>query len=225
MEPLPVASIIKNPIQVEIALAQLFGLTLAEIEEVPKACLGAFSNVSALHPKGYNGTAAWADGSAMMRTLQIPKGWKPEDPSNQPRVVSGDGRVAITVSSGDPHTGIETRDPQTRNDKGAQTALSVAINPRQTTISFPDDETHEPSKVVPFRRRDESLWVLLYYIDLDFQEVRYELSLPFAMAENDKISKWTQRLIMPAYRFGPNSDHSDSDDLSDIEITVSPKQS
>jgi hypothetical protein len=224
MEQPAVASIIKNPLQVEIALGQLFGLSLAEVEEVPKACLRAFSEVSALHPKGFNGTSAWAEGSAMIRALQIPKGWRPEDPSNQPRVVSSDGKIAITVSSGDAHTGIENRTPQTRNDKGAQTALSIAVNPRQTTISFPDDDAQQPSNVVPFKRSEESLWILLYYIDLDFQEVRYELSLPLAMTENDKVGQWTQRLIFPSYKFGQNTDEGDSDNLPDINITITPKQ-
>lgn len=217
--------VLVEPNVVEETLVRLFGLSLGEFREVARATYRGFVGVSALHPKGFNGTTAWADGSAALRQVAIPKGWKPDDPNNQPRIISQDGRTSITVSSGDQLTGtqVEGRDPQTRNDKGTQTAQSVFVNPRQGQL-FPALHAGEKSKVVPIRTGDKALWVLLYYIDLDAQEVRSEISLPSTMSENDKICGWSHRLILPSMEFGAVFNGVDSgNDLPDIDILVSPK--
>ena len=121
----PVPRIYFNIQLMEPRLRRLFGIGVEDLQSVGGAALRAFVAVSALHPKGYNGTSAWAEATSQVRALLIPHGWVPRDPQNQPRIVSGDGQLAITVSSGTPDTGVPDGNPQTRNDKGAQTASSV----------------------------------------------------------------------------------------------------
>lgn len=213
--------LIVDPSHIELALNQLFDLALADVKGVAESSYRAFVGVSSLHPKGFNGTSAWADGSAHLRSVMIAKGWYAEDPNNQPRVVSRDKKLAITVSSGNEYTGIEGRLPETRNIKGSQTASSVTFNSRQG-ILFPV-ELPEDQMVVPMRPNEQALWMFLYYIDFDNAELRYELSLPTAMAENGKVIGWSQRIIFPPLSFSPEVDEHSIDDMPDIDISVTPK--
>lgn len=212
-----------DPPIIEAAIQRIFGFGAHELNGVAKTMLTSFSQTSALHPKGYNGTRAWADGSAALREALVPHGWHPEDPQNQPRVVSADQRIAITVSSGSPYTGVVDRTPQTRNDKGAQTSVSVGFNARQGEL-FPIT-----SQVVPLIQNfdGQALWVLLYYVDLDNRELRYELSRPTAMSEHDKINGWSTRYIFPSLRFDASFEIDGQDDsfgdAPDIDIPVTPK--
>lgn len=206
--------------QIEAQLRQQFGATLGEMEAIAVAIYRAFVQVSALHPKGFNGTSGWAEGCANLRAVMIPKGWLPMDPQNQPRVVSKNLKVAITVSSGTAHTGVADQIPQTRNDKGAQTANSVNFNARQGLL-FPG----------PVASRDatwhvsggQSLWMFLYYIDFENRELRYELSQPTSMSDTDKVNDWSMRYIFPSLRFSAEADEQESFDTPDIDIEVTPK--
>lgn len=217
------ALVVVAPPLLEADIQQIFGFSAHELDGVAKTMLTSFSQTSSLHPKGYNGTRAWADGSAALREALIPLGWHPEDPQNQPRVVSADQRFAITVSSGSPYTGVADRTPQTRNDKGAQTSASVGFNARQGELFT------VTSQVVPLIQTEggQALWVFLYYVDLDNRELRYELSRPTAMSEHDKINGWSTRYVFPPLRFDASFDvdgyDNSFDDTPDIDITVTPK--
>ncbi len=214
--------VVVDPIEIEEDISGRFGVSSAELKGVAEGILSAFSKVTSLHPKGFNGTSGWAEGSAAIRSVLIPKGWHPEDPQNQPRIVSKKLSVAITVSSGSSFTGVETKTPQTRNDKGSQTSSSVRFNAKQTEL-FP---AH--GQVIPLRPQQggQSLWIFLYYIDRDNKELRYELSQPTAMSEDDKISEWAVRYVFPPLKFDAvwDSQDDDQDDMPDIDIEVTPRK-
>ncbi|UUQ67286.1 hypothetical protein NLK61_11825 [Pseudomonas fuscovaginae UPB0736] len=201
-------------------LLEAIGVSETELNSVVLQCYRAFASVSPLHPKGYSGTSGWADGTQAIRATLLPKSWKPTNPNGQPRVVSPGGRYAITVSSGDVNTGNPNQTPQTRNAKGAQTSKSVAFNSRQGDLF-----RSEASSTVELPSRDDEqmLWILLYYVDLAGEEVRYELSCPVAIGDNGKVDGWSARIIMPAIRLGTPDPFGAPDPEQNLDIPVIPK--
>ncbi|WP_079437124.1 hypothetical protein [Zoogloea sp. LCSB751] len=205
----------------EQAVTLLFGVTRDELDRVVLQCWSAFMSVGPLKPKGFGGTNAWAFGTEALRELFVPKGWLPVNPNNQPRVVSPDGKHAITVISGDSDTGNPYREPQTRNKRGSQTLRSVSYNSIQGQL-FP---------VSSAVRRDfdldsaegQSLWILLFHVDTGAQEVRYELSRPVNFGDNDKVDGWEPRFIMPALSFQARGSRGTPDDGVDFDIPVTPR--
>ncbi|WP_313159761.1 hypothetical protein [Stenotrophomonas sp.] len=224
MDAIPSPTVVVEKTRIEAGIARTFGIAPQAFEGVARSILRGFTGTSALHPKGYNGTRGWADGSAAVREALIPEGWHPEDPQNQPRVVSSKRRVAITVSSGSPQTGVAERTPQTRNDKGSQTSSSVNFNAKQLEM-FPVND--QVSNIRPMES-GQALWIFLYYIDPENRELRYELSRPTAMSEHDKVNEWSIRYIFPPLKFDAEfevDDRSDAQDVTpDIDITVTPKK-
>lgn len=220
MEPIAETQVIVEVAQVELELARHFDLSIRELRDVADCIYRGFVQVTSLHPKGFNGTNGWAEGTRQLRAILIPKGWHSDDPQGQPRVVSKDKKTSITVSSGNPDTGVPNRDPQTRNDKGGQTASSVQFNARQGVL-FPLIAVSSG----PFRARpkSEALWVLLYYIDLDAGEMRVELSRPTAMSEADRINRWSPRLILPSIPLSPAVDDLPRDESPDIDFEITLK--
>jgi hypothetical protein len=207
--------------RIALELRRGFGLELADLEDVGTAIYQGFIQVSALHPKGFNGTNAWASGTARLRAIQVPRGWVPEDPHGQPRITAPGGKLSITVSSGNADTGVPHRMPQTRNDKGSQTARSVHYNAAQGLL-FP---VAEPAAVTRLRDEGQALWMLLYYIDLEAGHLRMELSRPRGMSEADKINDWSVRYILPPMPLVSDVGDIAPDSLPDIDFDVLPKQS
>lgn len=212
--------IVIDPDRIELELRREFGLSVNEVREVAVQIYRGFVQVSALHPKGFNGTNAWAEGTAQLRATLIPKGWVLDDPNNQPRIVAPSSKVGITVSSGTADTGVPHRTPQTRNDKGSQTASSVQYNARQGVL-FPMTSSNASDSPAPI---GQALWILLYYIDLDARQVRVELSRPNAMSDADRVNGWSVRYILPAIPLLPDVADPNLAELPDIDFDVAPKQ-
>lgn len=203
------------------AVKLLFGVTKDELDGVALQCWMAFMSVGALKPKGFGGTNAWAFGTEALRALFIPKGWIPVDPNNQPRVISPDGKHAIAVISGDSDTGNPYGEPQTRNKRGSQTLRSVAYNSRQGQLFPVSSAVGERSKLD--LAEGQSLWILLFHVDVGAQEVRYELSRPVNFGDNDKVDGWEPRFIMPALSFQARGSGGAPDDGVDFDIPVTPR--
>ena len=206
--------------RIAVELNRQFGLTIEELHGVGRSIYRAFVQVTSLHPKGFNGTSGWADGISQVRAAMIPKGWHAEDPQGQPRVVAKDRKTAVTLSSGNSDTGVPHKVPQTRNDKGSQTANSVHFNARQGVL-FPFTPDNGPVAIPP--AKGQALWILLYYIDFDAGEMRIELSLPTGMSEADKVNGWSVRYVLPPILLGPELDDQRDDDSPDIDFAVTPK--
>lgn len=223
MDALFSSRVIHDPDEVSLFLCRQFGLELDAFDGLANEIVGAFIGTTALDPKGFNGTSAWAAGTRGLRLRLIPLGWRPEDPQGQPRVVSKDGRTAVTVSSGNTNTGNPTKDPMTRNDKGSQTAQSLSYNRAQGVFDFGDN-------VTPLRGRmndpsEQTLWVLLYCIDLDFNEMRLEISRPTNQSETGHIVEWSERYLLPAIPLIPRTVVDEDDDSSpDVDFNVIPKR-
>lgn len=219
----PNPHVIVDADRIELELRRGFGLTLAELEDVGVAIYRAFSQVTALHPKGFDGTSAWAEGTARLRAVQTPKGWVIENPHGQPRITAPGGKLSITVSSGNADTGVAHRMPQTRNDKGSQTQRSVNYNARQGVLFAL--QTVPAGAEARTEGDGQALWMLLYYIDLDAGHLRMELSRPRGMSDADKINDWSIRYILPPMPLMAGVADVEPEGLPDIDFDVVPKRS
>lgn len=72
----------------EQAVERLLGITAEDLRTVALQFYRVTSNAGPLQPKGSGGTLAWIYGTEALRALTLPKGWKPTDLSNQPRIIS-----------------------------------------------------------------------------------------------------------------------------------------
>jgi hypothetical protein len=206
----------------EQAVEQQLGVSYAALRETAMQCYRQVKSTSELQPKGSGGTLAWIFGTETLRGQLIPLGWTPADVNNQPRVVSPDGKIAITVMCGDAHTGNLNRMPSTRNTRGSQTVRSVNINARQLDMFA--DHLSNIASIAPKSSEEQTLWILLYYIDLVNDEVHYELSRPVNMGENEKVDDWKPRFTMPPLLLGAPDDYQGPPPASpDIDIPVTPR--
>lgn len=205
----------------EQAVEQLLGITAEELREVARQCFRVASNAGPLQPKGSSGTLSWIYGTEALRVLTIPKGWKPTDPSNQPRIVSPDNKHAITVCCGDENTGDPYAKPLTRNKRGNRTSRSVYYNVRQMDM-FPVERS-DRQRLPLDTTAEQILWMLLFHVDVSNQIVHYELSRPINMAENGKVDDWNPRFIMPPLDLSAPDNFGGPDSSPTIDIPVTPK--
>ena len=206
----------------EQVVEQLLGITAADLKATALQCFRSASLAGPLQPKGSDGTLAWIFGTEAFRQQMLPKGWKPADPSNQPRVVSPDGKHAVTVACGDHNTGNPyVKSPQTRNKRGNRTTKSVSYNARQADL-FPV-ERRSRQIFIDDQQSEQTLWILLFYVDLENRTVHYELSRPINIGENGKVDDWNPRFIMPALVLDAPEDNHGSDTAPDIDIPITPR--
>jgi len=208
-------------LSVEDVLSSL-GLPAHILPTVIEQLLRDFRATGPNKPKSAPGTNAWQRGIEVLREETILLGWTPDEPNNQPRTVSPDGKIAITVSSGDTNTGNPNKEPQTRNDKGAQTSRCAHYNSQQGELFPSQHNVISLSKAVTEEQGPE-LWILLFFIDLDKKEVRYELSRPTSMSEKSKVNGWSHRLIMPPVAFDDSSARQSPDSPAEVDVPVTPK--
>ncbi len=204
----------------EEAVFSLLGVTSDDLQATALQCFRMAASAGPLQPKGAKGTLAWIYGTEHIRSQLIPKGWRPEDVNNQPRVVSPDGRHAITVICGDPNTGNPHREPLTRNKRGTQTSRSVHYNAAQTDM-FPVEQRQRQA-FTPDDMQEKTLWILLFHVDIENRVVFFELSRPINMGDNGKVDGWMPRFIMsPLYLDRLGDDPFESG--PDLDVPVIPR--
>lgn len=205
----------------ELAIEILFGISESDLRATVMDCFRSFVSAGPLHPKGSGGTLAWIHGIRALRAVLIPKGWTSDDPRNQPRVVSPDGKHAITVICGDENTGNPNRIPLTRNKRGSQTTNSVYYNARQQDL-FPVSR-EELQRFNPGETQQQTLWILLFHVDVPNRAVHFELSRPINMGENEKVDDWAPRFIMPPLQLDEPNVIQGPTPGPDIDIPVTPR--
>lgn len=177
---------------------------------------------TALHPRGYGGTRAYAETVQALRVLLIPSGWKSMDVVNQARVVSNDERFSIIVMSGDARTGMKgDPQPRARHPKGDVTKRSTADNAEQLWLLEPEYQVTAGPQT----------WVLLTYRELGQNgapdSVRFEVSLPVQFIDGN-VRSWAHREIFPPidldtppslFGGGPDGDGGgENDDVIEIPV-------
>ncbi|MGE1152108.1 hypothetical protein [Pseudomonas viridiflava] len=205
----------------EQAIEILFGISESDLRATVMDCYRSFVSAGPLHPKGSGGTLAWIHGIRALRAVLIPKGWTSDDPRNQPRVVSPDGKHAITVICGDENTGNPNRIPLTRNKRGSQTTNSVYYNARQQDL-FPVSR-EELQRFNPSETPQQTLWILLFHVDVPNRAVHFELSRPINMGENEKVDDWAPRFIMPPLQLNEPNPLQGPTLGPDLDIPVTPR--
>lgn len=195
-------------------LMELFGLTLADIEDVIMQGLLARTSCSPHHPRTYPGYAQWAETVRALRDKTVPAGWATSNHRNFPLSIHPSGDKTIAVQTGDEDTGMATGRPSNRAAKGASTEDAVAINQRQFDLfeGIPD--------LSDLGEQAAMMWVLLYHVAP--HEIRFELSLPSKMV-GGKICMWKERIVFPAISFDSidiQLSDGDENDNPDIEVPV-----
>lgn len=203
----------------EQAVELLLGVSAKDLYATATQYYQKVLSAGKLQPNGSGGTLGWIYATEAIRAHLISKGWTPSDPSNQPRIVSPDGKHAITVMRGDIHTGNPHRTPLTRNKRGNRTVKSVHFNAAQQDM-FP---VSRDERQVLVEATEQTLWVLLFHADINNKVVNYELSRPINMGENGKVDDWKPRFILPQIDFNAPTDYQMPEPSPDLDIMVTPK--
>lgn len=198
-----------TPENADAALARL-GLTMAPLMRAVRA--GYLSRISrtANDAPIAAGFYHWNETLRTLRDELVVLSWSRVDEQMFSTVLSPDGKIAISVSSGDEATGDPHGFPRTKRDKGPRTADAIYANVGQLDLFETVSESSSEEEV-------ECLtYVLLFHADA--HELRAELSLPVSMDEQDHIDNWRERIIlrsqpidpegaaMPKPDFGPEID-------------------
>jgi len=127
----------------------------------------------------------------------------------------------VTVSSGDKDTGKVFGNPKTKNPKGSLFDAAVERNTRQRDM-FPEllpEAIRNFASTVSYKT-----WVFLVFIS--DEEIRAELSLPYSMDDTDRLSEWSERIIVDVPlpdEENPRDDDTDNDDYDDFLDKIKPK--
>ena len=157
------------------------------------------SNCTSLHPKAYRGFALWAETIGNLRAL-LPE-WQSKDDGNYDLTVSPNGQIAIAVATGDDSTGIADLIPLTQSSKGPRTVEAVAANQNQLRFEFRFPDAWIPPLYDPARVESRATWILL--IHQTDTTVRAELSLPLRLDPKNRVSGWSERILLSLVDYTP----------------------
>jgi hypothetical protein len=210
----------KNHQEPDDRSSRLFELGLEErtVEEAVLRGLSARRTCTPFHPPSFPGTTQWAETHAALRQLLAPAGWSPCDRRNYSRIISPNERIAITVATGDDHTGeIGLFEPATRYPKGPATRNAVDINLQLSLLPVePIAEADAAEEVI-----SAQTWILLLATDDD--ELTYELSLPAGQDEEGRVISWSERIIFPSIEIAQIpllQEDDEDDDPGDIDVPI-----
>lgn len=199
------------------ARLHLLDLDEATIERIVVHGLIARQACSPFSPTSYPGYTQWAETTIASRQFLAPKDWTPDDAHGFPRVVSPDGKIALTVATGDERTGIASDEPRTKYPKGPETAAAVQVNEQ---LAFPGLAVVQPSDKAPVSQR-ETWMVLLTTAEF---ELRYELSCPRAQDKEGRVIAWSDRIIFDPIEIdslpGRDDDGGDDDGFAGLDVPV-----
>lgn len=201
--------------EVKSRLAEVFGLTADDIEDVIMQGLSARNACTRHHPRTYAGTAQWADTVRALRDKTSPMGWSSSDDNNFPLCIHPSGNVTIVVQTGDKDTGISANNPSNQGAKGTNTEQAIWANQKQLSLfdGLPEIQLVDSNG-------NRIMWVLLYHVTPS--EIRYELSLPSNIV-GGKICSWQERLVFPAIAIEQIDIEIGGDDGQEFDINVERK--
>jgi hypothetical protein len=192
--------VVGEPSEVERRLWEL-GLDVGVLHQALRAGLAERNACTPNDPPGFGGIVAWGRTVRRLRELLIPRGWLRTNLRRLAAVANPDGAVAIAVSTGDEHTGIDDPDvaPHTRYAKGPAWVAAVEDNCGQLDFPpIPGMVAEDPDDILSdeeAERLNRVTWVLMFYVDAG--ETRCELSLPRNLGPDSKLDTWAERIILP----------------------------
>ncbi|MYB49221.1 MAG: hypothetical protein F4X72_08155 [Dehalococcoidia bacterium] len=167
---------------VEEQLAKL-GLTLNSLHEALRAGYEAKQDLTKNDPIWHRAPTPTAKIIRGLREQLIPQGWIRSDAKGLATIIHPDGHLSIGVAAGDKMTGLDTEvQPRTRSRKGPATKDAISINQLRFEGMLP--EISPPStRILLFRIASNT--------------IKAELSLPASIGEDEHISEWSKRIILP----------------------------
>lgn len=171
--------------EAESNIAKL-GISLKSLERAIEEGFRAFSREGEDSPRTAGGYNAWSYILKQLRFELRTLKWGDNHYCNgmdEIRSLSRD--ISIVVNTGDKNTGLASEIPRPKNQRG--TVLQARIETNNDLFERNDISVVEP--IDPYQT-----WILLFYIDKEKKEVRYELSLPI-LYEKNTIVGWATRNI------------------------------
>jgi len=213
--------------QNSVAKLKSMGLSVEDFTFAISRAIYESRRSSPLHPRTCAMTRAWEEVVAAFResVLSGLKGWNYTFDSGLEYTINSELGLSIIATSGNKDTGIIEGFPKTKNAKGSATENVISRN----LGLFDDDEdqeSEEPECSTRISIDSTKTFVFLYYFDFGVQEVRCELSKPSAMSGfngHNKISSWSERIILPAVPFSAAIDMPEKEFNEEIDIVVSRK--
>ena len=214
------AILFKNSIEVVNRLDSL-GWKRESLEEVVDRMVTARNSCTANHPLGSAGWMAWSEGTCRLRDIgQAMPGWENNNDDHIASIYNSALGIKIAVCNTDDGTGLEDRQPQNRNKKGAAMDRAVGVN--QGVFSGLLEEANNVIQM-PGPSNGIVYWYLCVYCEGDI--IRAELSCP-SECEAGFFKTFRERILL----LGGDDDggvrkrRESPDGDSDFEINVTRKQ-
>ena len=158
------------------------------LRDVVREAHAKTAGISRLHPPTYAGTVAQAETVGLLGHVLVKRGWIARQNQNLCTLVNDATGATLAVTSGNKATGWPDQTPRSRNPKGPLTHDVVHRNQATLADIWPG-----------FPRLPMSPGQTHYVIfcqDIQRQEIRLEVALPFVMADNGQIAGWAKRMIL-----------------------------
>ena len=160
----------------------------------------------------------WGETLAALGELLRPLHWERRDIGSFSIVVNDELALAISVLSGDEAAGNAYANPANRSKKGRNTIDAIEVNRQADMFQDLLDEVSEDNQ-----HRDT--WMLLHHTDTILREVRMELSCPYEIGEDGKITEWSERILLGSIPFDDDIGDIDPLDGPDIDFDIMRKSS
>jgi hypothetical protein len=204
-----------DPEDVQARLKQM-GLNEEALLDAARRWYLSWASFTPNHPPVGIGISAWTEAVAALREQVLALGWTRSDDRNYALVIDPTGTIAINVATGDAGTGRAGANPSNKAPKGVSTADAISINQQQLELDL-------PVPVVPHVRGEEgplTWFLLLHRAD---NEIHSELSLPSAMSPDGRITRWEERILLPAIPIDGDAIDIDAPEVPNVEIEVKRK--
>lgn len=211
--------ITSDPMEVENRLRDM-GLTSAALAAAVRMGQDARASCTPNDPPGSIGIHGWGRTVRGLRENALKPDWARFDDDNIHGVVNSAGTVVIAVSNGDAGTGRAEWTPKSRYPKGIRMQAAVRRNAENLQLEM------FAQNVVPIRKVSPAptclMWLLVVHEGED--EVSFELSLPDALDEDERVNAWVERIIMAPISIDPTPrEESIPDAEPDLDIPLTRK--
>lgn len=216
MELIGSATTIYEGPQASVKLREL-GLTENDIIMAVEAAEIERRSCSLLEPSVAPGFKAWVAGFRTLAELITPRGFAKTETKGLPRLLNPETSIAIAVVTGDSGTGLMSENSRSKTPRGAQSVFFVRSNETQLNL-FPGSSY----QAAPDETEEITWWLLIYS---DGDAVRAELSLPVGLGEDNRLSVWEERIMIPVPDLSlPPGRREDEEPPLELEINIRPRR-
>jgi hypothetical protein len=225
LDTLPI--IVSAPRDVRRELAAL-GLTPKIVWETGVRWARAEAMESAFEPRNAPGLKGWIAGTGYFREQTRLAGCIMRDPYGIPISYNEKLGISLSVTSGNPITGLVflNKQPMTKNAKGAATVTRILKNASQLEMWAPSQARPGVLRVAgkpPKKPVTDLIWLVLVFVDTEHDVIRVEVSLPRGIVGR-RVNLWTKRILVADPGNRPEAQKSHDDDADDdVDVRVQRK--